>query len=75
MTPDKPKRGGARPNSGPKKGSGKGRIHVTFSGSMHPDELAHLRELQQGQPLGKWLVKRLKLKRNTEPSGQRSASA
>lgn len=56
MTPDKPKRG--RPL-----GSGKGRTVVTASFSIHPAELAHLRELQQGQPLGKWLVKRLKLKR------------
>lgn len=58
-----PPHGGARKGAGRKPGSGKGRSAVTFSGSMMPQELAKMRALQQGQPLGRFLVAKLGLSR------------
>lgn len=54
-------RGGTRPNAGRKLGSGKGRTAVTMSISLPPVAATELRKRSAGEPLGKWLIRKLKL--------------
>jgi hypothetical protein len=53
------KRGGPRPGSGRKKGSGKGRVSVTGSLSMPREAWALLDQLRGPISRGKWLASRL----------------
>jgi hypothetical protein len=54
-----PKRGGARPGAGRKKGSGSGRRNPTASISMPPEAWAKLDRLRGAIPRSQWIAERV----------------
>ena len=64
MTP-KPKRGGARPGSGRKKGSGKGRVAKSSSITLIPELWAKLDAIRGGKTRSAWIAAKIKVARST----------
>lgn len=51
--------GGARPNSGRKKGSGKGRIAINSSITLRPEQWAKLDSVRKGMTRSRWIAERI----------------